>query len=393
MKLRGDFMAAYRKGKKIYFKGKYLKEDGTYQNYNRYCPGITKLKEAELLEQKFLERVKMGEETTHKGQITFIEVCDKYVDMRRRSGAVKGSTIIADKEIINKLKEIYHYKIALIKPGTLQKIIDDMDAKGYKEAYINKFYHTLNKIFKYAKVEGYVSINPMERVHKIKRPDEIKDDMKFWTYEEYKLFHAASNNDCFSVCYDLLYLQGLRKGEALALTWNDIDFAKRTLRVNKTITYRVDDELYKITPPKTKNSIRTREMSCELIDILQAYKKDQEKIRNFNENGFVFGYDKPLVESSLDRNFKAQIIKANKMIDDQNEINENKEIKHIRTLNLHALRHSHASYLLNAGANMLVVASRLGDTPETIMKVYAHMFPASETEIMDIMNSKYKGAS
>ena len=230
-------MAAYRKGKKIYFKGKYLKEDGTYQNYNRYCPGITKLKEAELLEQKFLERVKMGEETTHKGQITFIEVCDKYVDMRRRSGAVKGSTIIADKEIINKLKEIYHYKIALIKPGTLQKIIDDMDAKGYKEAYINKFYHTLNKIFKYAKV-----------------------------------------------------------GEALALTWNDIDFEKRTLRVNKTITYRVDDELYKITPPKTKNSIRTREMSCELIDILQAYKKDQEKIRNFNENGFVFGYDKPLVE-------------------------------------------------------------------------------------------------
>lgn len=383
-------MAAYRKGKKIYFKGKYLKEDGTYQNYNRYCPDITKLKDAENLEQEFLKKISAGEETISKGHITFIDLCDKFSNIRKRSGTVKTSTLISDKEIVNKLKDIHHYKIGLIKTSTLQNILNELDDKGYKESYINKFYHTLNKVFKYAHNEGYVSINPMNKVFKIKHPDKLKDDMKYWTYDEYRKFHEASNNDAYSICFDMLYLQGLRKGEALALTWNDLSFEDNIIKVYKTITYRTDHTLYSITPPKTKNSIRNREMPQELADIMKAYKVEQMKIRGFSDDAFIFGFDKPLTESTLDRRFKAQIIKANKKIDKENEKRkDNEKVPHIKSINIHALRHSHASYLLNAGANILVVASRLGDTAETIMNVYAHMFPSSESEIMSIMNKEY----
>ena len=56
----------------------------------------------------------------------------------------------------------------------------------------------------------------------------------------------------------------------------------------------------------------------------------------------------------------------------------------VKKIRIHDLRHSHASLLINLGANILLVSERLGhESPEITLKIYAHLFPTVETDIIN----------
>ena len=70
---------------------------------------------------------------------------------------------------------------------------------------------------------------------------------------------------------NLLYFMGCRFGECVALTMNDIDMDKGTIRFNKTVARYVQGRSYLVTPPKTRNSIRTITMPKRMKCIMQEY--------------------------------------------------------------------------------------------------------------------------
>lgn len=177
--------------------------------------------------------------------------------------------------------------------------------------------------------------------------------------------------------FSFLYYMGCRKGEMMALTWNDIDLNKQTVNINKTVAVRLNN---KITPPKTSNSIRIITMPKKLVNLMDEWKNEQQKYYDFCDNWYVFGSTKSISAETLRRNFNDYIIKANK------ELPPDAQVPSIR---IHDLRHSHASYLINnmsEGFTDFDIAKRLGDTVSTLHSTYAHWFKSADKGIIDFMD-------
>lgn len=94
------------------------------------------------------------------------------------------------------------------------------------------------------------------KITKFVNHNELKKEMDFYKLEEFKQFISCENDLKFKWLFETLYYCGLRRGEARALTWNDINFEEKELKVNKNIVQIGSDnsKTYTVTTPKTKSS-------------------------------------------------------------------------------------------------------------------------------------------
>lgn len=122
------------------------------------------------------------------------------------------------------------------------------------------------------------------------------------------------------------------------------------------------------TLPKNATSVREISLDKSLIGLL---KNKHKMIGGYSENFIVFGATKYLADETVRRHQRKYTQLAN--------------VKNIR---LHDFRHSHASWLINNGANIVLVAKRLGhkDTQMTL-NTYTHLFPNQEHEILSLIES------
>lgn len=156
---------------------------------------------------------------------------------------------------------------------------------------------------------------------------------------------------------------GLRYGEVVGLTWDDIDFDKKTVNVNKTYDY-IKRTGFK--SPKTKSSYRVIEIDDITLNMLRRLKIEQAKLflkQGYkNKKGYVFiNYAHQIPTDNA----------ANKALD---QIQTDKEISKDPKLTFHALRHTHASILIANGVSLEYVAARLGHADTVITsKTYIHL--------------------
>lgn len=152
---------------------------------------------------------------------------------------------------------------------------------------------------------------------------------------------------------------GMRRGEILGLTWDNIDLDKSTLNVVQALTPTQNG--LKILPPKTKTSIRKISLPPTLVEILKMHKE-----KNYNNN-FVCCLENGqiITPSSLNHKFK-DILTAN----------------NLPSVRFHDLRHSHASLLLSQGVQAKAISERLGHSNINItMDLYSHIYEATNVEI------------
>lgn len=202
-------------------------------------------------------------------------------------------------------------------------------------------------------------------------PNEIKKEMEFWTYEEFNKFITVEEDLTFRCLFKTLYFCGLRKGEARALNWNDIDFTNKTIKINKGLSDNVNGKKYIITSPKTLTSNRTLPIPKELLSDLKELKCKVMEYTNYSEDWFVFGNAIPLGDDVIRRRKNNNCKKA--------------EVKEIR---IHDFRHSCASLLINSGADITLVAKFLGHSKiDETLNTYSHMFKNKLNNIIGIIDN------
>jgi len=158
-----------------------------------------------------------------------------------------------------------------VKPMHCKMVLNRMEPK-YAGSTIRQAYITMGTLFKAAKMNDLIPKHPMDGV-RYSKPVRAVDDIHFLTVEEQVKFLKAAERSHNYYQYALILETGLRTGEMIGLTWDAIDFKKRTLTVNKTLEYRHKQTQWRAGPPKTRQSYRTIPLTNRAIEILKEVKK------------------------------------------------------------------------------------------------------------------------
>jgi len=199
-------------------------------------------------------------------------------------------------------------------------------------------------------------------------PRAVNKVMPILAPEDVPVFLEAAQESPYYTLFYLLLHTGLRRGEALALKWKNIDLGLASLGVSAYLSvveaaYKLDGT-YVIKEPKTLHSRRRIALSPSLGLVLRRHKAEQEAQRALLgkpllDDDFVFAHPDgtPLDPSTVSHAF--------------NKIIRRVGLPHIR---LHDLRHTHASLLLQAGVHPKVVQERLGHSSIRVtLDTYSHV--------------------
>ena len=158
--------------------------------------------------------------------------------------------------------------IADVKPMHCKAVLNRMETE-YAGSTIRQTYISMGTMFKSAVMNDIIAKHPMNGVRYTK-PVRAVDDIKYLTVEEQEKFLEAAERSHNYRQYALLLETGLRTAELIGLTWDAIDWKKRTLTVNKSLEYRHSRRYWRAGPPKTKKSYRTIPLTERAYTILKS---------------------------------------------------------------------------------------------------------------------------
>lgn len=313
--------------------------------------GFDKKKEAEAYERSFLDQKQ------HK-DITMEEAAQAYIaelNNLSKLGEIKESTLE------NKTRIITNYIVAYFKTAKINDIktnqINEWLAYLTTHAKLRKrlgsktlamYKSNLNQIFEFCQHNYNLENNPVTLAS---RPKPYSNDKraKYWTVEQFWKCYSIIDEPMYKILFTLIFWSGLRIGEALALTPNDI----KEDRICITKGMMTVKDKNKLDTPKNKTSIREVLIPNYLYTQLQNY---IASIYGIKDTDLIFdGVQKSGARSKLRKWIKRA------------------DLPYISP---HILRHSYASVLYSNSKDITVVASQIGHADiNTTFRFYAHMMP------------------
>lgn len=280
----------------------------------------------------------------------------KKVELKPKSYDTLESTI--QHQIVPYFKGMQFFSVT---HEDIQKFINQLNDDGRSYSIIRKAYLALNGVYKYAMMKDQLLKNPCFGVKLPKKAEKNVKSIQVLSKEQIKRYceHATErygNGKCvYRLGYGLVLIlfTGLRLGEAAGLMWDDIDFQKRTLKVQRTLEYvknRDGDEnsnhyvLVEGTT-KSKSSERTIPLNQTALSALLELKKAN--------GGFAYVFSnakgKPMNPRNLNRAHDCILERAG--------------IPHI---GIHALRHTFASQLFANKVDIKVISKLLGHSDVSV---------------------------
>ena len=270
---------------------------------------------------------------------------------------------IKENTLMTKQNIFYHHIVPYLGEMKLDEITPKdiihwqdqvMKDNNYKQTYLKTIHNQLSALFNYA-VRFYGLKNNPARLAGNMGKEEVSE-MKFWAKEEHLTFSRAMMNKEESYhAFEILYWCGIRLGELLALTAEDFDFEKKTLRINKSYQHIKGKDV--ITTPKTRKSNRVLTLPDFLSDEMQDY---ISRLLYLKVDDRIFTITKSGLHHEMDRGCRETGVKR---------------------IRVHDLRHSHVSLLIEMGFTAVDIANRVGHESVKITYRYAHMFPSKDEAI------------
>lgn len=284
-----------------------------------------------------------------------------------------------------------HLKMESIKASYIEKYLNNLEEEGLSSSTIRKHYNLLSNIFKLAIKHDLINKNPMEMVDKPTvrhKAGQVYDSSEL--RELFVLLNKEENKQ-IALMVKMALKTGMRKGELLALQWDDVDFNNNLIHVRQSLSYTKDTG-YQLKTPKTDDSVRQVAPPSKLMAELKRHihKKRQEKmyVNELWDNTFgdlVFStsgvgkenkktlFGKPLHHDSPNRWWN-RFLKRN-------------DFKKIRW---HDLRHTAATDLINRQHNIHSISKRLGHSSINITgKIYMHHLNEADQKIADDLDEDY----
>ena len=258
-------------------------------------------------------------------------------------------------------------KLWNLRPQHLQRLYADKLQQGLSPRSVQLMHITLHKALKNAIKTGLISRNPIDLVDP---PKVERHEMKTMTEEDIGRFlDTARKGDYYALFYIYLFT-GIRRSEAIALRWVDVDLLGCQLSINKTMQVVNNEVTFK--SPKTPNSRRLVALSPSTCVVLRLHREAQNKIRKYKEEPPILDEDLVFCQSDgkpyLPNTISHAWIKLTKKCG-------------LDGVRLHDARHTHATLLFKSGVSAKVIQERLGHSSVAFtMNTYAHVSPGMQKQ-------------
>lgn len=320
------------------------------------------IKEVEKKEREIKNSIEKG--LSIEDSIALGEWSDMWLKVYKNN--VEYNTRVMYENAINKhiKPELGMMQLKNLKSIHIQKLLNKLiDGEHYRTAEVVKL--TIKQILKHALIEGYIS---RDITATIKIATKKSPEKRILTREEVEAIKNASLSQKQRVFIDIMHHAGLRKGETLALKKEDIDIFMKTIRVNKSLYYKVNDAFIK--EPKSRAGYRNVPIPNMLIKELGVYTQNLKSDILFPMNNGNY-----MTKSSF-RKFWDNIISC---------IGE--QLGEKPNITPHTFRHTYATNLYHSGIDEKKAQYFLGHSSiQMTMDVYTHLDKQEVTEEISKLN-------
>jgi len=377
--------------------------------------GFRTKKEAEIAGTKALAEYNNAGLTFEPSEVSVSDFLDYWMKNYCQMN-IADSTFTGYKNIIKThLKpRIGFYKLKAVNTLILQEAVNDIYIKnGFTKGFMKNIVKVLKGSFKYAKVTAkLIQENPAEDISlPVMRPESEADEIIILTKENMNIILERFKKSPW-IYYAILtsYYTGMRIGEVIGLTWDCVDFEHKKITVNKNAKKieleKASDGTFKHGAKrkakakwyygacKNKSSYRTIDVGDTLLNALKEYKEWQEA----NEEEFGSLYTRHYVKDEVSPTNRSvqQIISMPEMdfeiplertypvfVKENGDFQGSNSIKYASKVinyelgidfNFHALRHTHATMLIESGVQIKAISERLGhSSTRTTLETYVHV--------------------
>lgn len=360
----------------------YKRKDGRWcgayydEQYNRrYVYGKTQKDVKKKLKEKQESGTVKNKSYTLESWI--LEFLEKYKKNELKITTFNSYMILYRRHILD--TRLGKMKLDNVKAADLQQFYNDKIKEGCSSKYVRSIEVIINSALDKAFKLRIIAENPNLFTT---IPKKVKYEAKVLTLEEVdRILTKAKEDALYPIVVTTLYT-GLRKGEVMALKWNNVDFVERKIYVKNSLCKVINEipdakgrrhATYQILEPKTKKSVRTIPMLDEVYEALLEQKRRQDIDKEKNKDAYD---DQDLVFANKVGNYLEQ----RQFMTHYHAFLKKYEITDIR---FHDLRHTFASLLIESDVSMKLVQEILGhSTITTSMDLYTHVSERKKEQAM-----------
>lgn len=284
-----------------------------------------------------------------------------YAEVNCRARTVQGYAYIVEHYLCRAMGQM---PLSNLRPQHIAQYCASGIREGRSARSLLHDFRLLHKALKDAVQLGTLAVNPCDGVQP-PRPEE--KEMSFLAPEEVNRFLVSAEKAPFPYYFlfrTMLYT-GLRRSEALGLTWGNIDLELCTMRITQA-QHRINGK-YIIQPPKSRSGRRIINLSVSLAIALRDYRGQVEAQRlmlgkPLQDSDFIFAHPdgSPLDPATVTHTFIKTVRRAGLKV------------------RLHDLRHSFASLMMAAGVNIKAISQSLGHSNVSMtLNIYSHLLPGA----------------
>lgn len=380
-------------------------------------------------------------EVVTPSEMSYADFLDKW--LTSLEGNLKSTTVLNYRKKIDLYIKPYigGFRLKAIRKADIRELLKKLSengcatkANGLSRNTLTVIKGIFTKSFNFAVDERYLPENPINGYLRLPKEDDLNavrnpaltNPHVYIPQEQIDaIFKRFPENSSDHIALMFGYKCGLRIGEAFAVCWEDIDFEKRTLTVNRQVQWHQDRDKPKekrdshnrrearsddsetgfwyFSKPKY-NSMRTIELDDSMLDLLQREKEQQERDKPYYEDFYYYYY----------KDFRGRIYKRQGGLlelgdlEPVNLVNVRRDgefinprtIQHVSNVihhqlnypqfDFHSLRHTHATMLAERGASPMYVRNRLGHkNMDVTLRVYYHYTDMMSKQGTDILNGMY----